>query len=81
MSSDKQESRREIAEQIAEEYRKSLSFDLGEIVRLSDSIEFALKERDERAVRLIREHRASDKCDMDCWTTISNVIRNEEPHA
>lgn len=42
------------------------------------TIEAALKDRDERAVRIIREHRESDVCKDNCWTTISAAIRNEE---
>lgn len=31
--------------------------------------------RDERAVRLIDEHRAMDVCNDNCWTTIKTAIR------
>lgn len=35
----------------------------------------ALRNRDERAVRLINEHRAMDVCNDNCWTTIKAAIR------
>lgn len=31
--------------------------------------------RDERAVRIIDEHRAMDVCNDNCWTTIKAAIR------
>lgn len=48
---------------------------------LYDIVEAALKERDERAVRIIREHRESNVCEDNCWTTISTAIRNEDTDA
>lgn len=48
---------------------------------LYDIVEAALKERDERAVRIIREHRESDVCKDNYWITISAAIRNEDHNA
>lgn len=35
----------------------------------------ALRERDQRAVRIIQEHQALDVCKDNCWTTIKAAIR------
>lgn len=38
----------------------------------------ALRERDLRAARIIKEHRESDVCKDNCWTTITNEILGKE---
>lgn len=43
-----------------------------------DAIEKALRDRDERAVRIIDDHQAQDKCEDNCWTTIKAAIRKED---
>jgi hypothetical protein len=40
-------------------------------------IEKALRDRDERAARIIREHRESDRCEGSCWGIISLAIRGK----
>lgn len=42
---------------------------------LESAIVAALKARDERAVRIIEEHRQMDVCNDNCWTTIKAAIR------
>lgn len=42
--------------------------------RLEDLIFFALRDRDQRAARIIKEHREMDICRDNCWTTITNQI-------
>lgn len=41
---------------------------------LEDLIFSAMRERDQRAARIIKEHRESDICKENCWTTITNQI-------
>lgn len=45
--------------------------------QLQTAIVDALRGRDERALRIIKEHRESDVCKDNCWTTISESIRKE----
>ena len=42
------------------------------------AVEAALRDRDERAVRIIEDHRAQDVCNDNCWTTIKAAIHKEE---
>lgn len=38
----------------------------------------ALRKRDQRAARIIKEHRESDICRDNCWTTITNQILGKD---
>lgn len=87
MPDTKEESLREVAEEIAQRFRKQLGFRLNDIVDLSDAIEAALKDRDERAAR-IAETEAGARCmqhERDkkgvCGYEIAAAIRNEDTNA
>lgn len=45
---------------------------------LRNAIEKALRNRDKRAVKIIEDHQAQDKCEDNCWTTIKAAIRKED---
>lgn len=46
--------------------------------QLEDLIFAALRDRDQRAARIITKHRESDICKENCWTTITNQILGKE---
>jgi hypothetical protein len=74
MTTETGKSPREIAEQIIlHEYGVTWKGD-NELIA---AIEKALRDRDERAARIIREHRESDKCEGSCWEIITSAIRGK----
>lgn len=78
MSTEQQtETRQGIARGIAKRYTREGTGYADRLYQLAYAIEAALKDRDERAVRIIRKHRESDVCKDNCWTMISDAIRNE----
>jgi len=42
-----------------------------------DALELLIKGRDERAAKIIKEHRESDRCEGSCWEIISSAIRGK----
>lgn len=72
---DKQETVEQIAERIANTFRKQLGFRLNDVLDLDAAILSALRSRDDRAIRLIDEHQALDVCLGNCWEMIRKAIR------
>lgn len=50
-------------------------------LKLSLAILSALRNERERAARIIKEHRESDVCKENCWTTITNQILGSKSNA
>lgn len=73
MTPEPQETLEEVAERVVNE---NLDTDHYSASRrdLTDATIGALRERDQRAARIIKEHRQSDVCKENCWTTIINQI-------
>lgn len=46
--------------------------------RMVKDVADALRYRDQRAARIIKEHRESDVCRDNCWTTITNQILGKD---
>lgn len=70
----KAESRREVAERIAQGFRKQLGYRLDYIVELSDAIEKALRNRDERAANTVE----GIYSDHPSGRSVAAAIRNED---
>lgn len=66
--------------EIAEEIAAGWSHDEYHAIALSNAIEQALRERDERAVKIIEDHRLQDVCKDNCWTTIKAAISEDVSH-
>lgn len=72
----------ETPEQIADRIAKSVGFDTNSMsrdseTRLAAAILCAMLNERTRAARIIKEHRESDICKDNCWTTITNLILGE----
>jgi hypothetical protein len=76
---------REIARRIAldcESTYSGVGWSANDTDDLTDAIDSALQQaiadERERAARIIREHRESDKCEGSCWAIITEAIRRDD---
>lgn len=65
----------QIANRICRHYLDSERVSVTQFCDIEAAIVQALRNRDERAVRIIDEHQAMDVCEDNCWTTIKAAIR------
>jgi hypothetical protein len=79
MTTETEKSPRDVAQGITEDLKR-----IPDVIihgccesELIDVIEKALRDRDERVARIIKEHRESDKCEGSCWEIITSAIRGK----
>lgn len=84
MNTKQTEARRQVAERVIEQWYERFNLPPQRLGLLADAIETALKAeaeaQRERAARIIREHRESDKCEGSCWAIITETIRNGDKY-
>ena len=80
MTTEPEKSRRETAEEIVDEHLDEMMSPrefASTSKALIEAIDKALRDRDERAARIIKEHRESDRCEGSCWEIITTAIRGK----
>lgn len=66
------------AERITSEVAKVCGCVWASCTKTRNAIEQALRARDKRAVKIIEDHQAQDKCEDNCWTTVKAAILKED---
>lgn len=70
-----EKSPREIAEMIAHHRFNFINDPVPQIKGLIRDIEKAIRAERDRAARIIKDHRESDRCEGSCWEIITSAIR------